>query len=86
MEKDNPALLGYNKNRPVALSSMWRLQFKLTVDSLEGNLQKCLKKGNCLGKGTHKKRIIFLPGGKTAFISYVICLQLFKGFSCDSDS
>ena len=55
MEKDNSTLLGYNKNRPVALCSMLRLQFKLTADSLEGNLQKCLEK--------EKNFLIFRPIG-----------------------
>lgn len=83
VEADNPTLLGCNKNRPAALCSMLRLQFKVTANSTERNLQK---KRTVLGKGHIKKRIIFLPGGKTASISHVNCLQLFKGFSCDSDS
>ena len=53
VEADNPTLLGCNKNRPAALCSMLRLQFKVTANSTERNLQKCLEKENCLGKGTY---------------------------------
>ena len=59
MEKDNPTLMRYDKNRPVVLCPMLRLHFKLTANSLEGNLKECLEKEDSLGKETQKERIIF---------------------------